>query len=115
MERKLKEIETLAQSIFAYDLDRPSIPVADALAKKLYELGYRKVEGEPLSRVSDNPQIKDSLLAELSHLYNLIEAEIQSYEYDEEPRKMIETLDDAFYSFKQVIETIPAGGYRRDG
>ncbi len=35
-------IEELAGYIFAYELDRPSIPVADALAKKLYELGYRK-------------------------------------------------------------------------
>lgn len=35
-------IEELANHIFAYDIDRPSLAVAEALARKLWDLGYRQ-------------------------------------------------------------------------
>lgn len=50
-------IEQLAQYIFAYKLVRPSIPEADALAQKLYELGYRKISGKP-PMLSDEEMLK---------------------------------------------------------
>ena len=44
-----------------------------------------------------------NLLNRLEELYHLIEAEIRSQEYWEEPRQLIELLDDGYYKIKSVI------------
>ena len=57
MNRK-QAIEKLGGCIFAYDQDRPSLPVADALALKLYDLGYRLI---PELKVLGDEEIKGVL------------------------------------------------------